>query len=225
MQEFFYEAIELISTFIRVILNLDTHLILLTQNFGGWTYLILFLIIFAETGLVIFPFLPGDSLLFAAGAVCALEGSGLQIEVLAPLLVIAGIIGDSLNYSIGLKIGPKIFSRESSLFFNKDHLIKTQSFYEKHGAQTIVIARFIPIIRTFAPFVAGIGKMSYSRFITYNIAGSIFWVGSMTLAGYIFGNLPVVQKNFHIVIFAIIAISFMPVVHGWWKSRRESLRA
>lgn len=223
MEHFFSELFSLILTFIEVVLHLDVHLAVLTQNFGYWTYAILFLIIFSETGLVVFPFLPGDSLLFAVGAVAALEGSALRIELIIPLLILAGIIGNTVNYYVGYFVGPKVFSSESSIFLNRNHLHNAQAFYEKHGALTIVITRFIPIIRTFAPFVAGIGRMSYSKFISYNIAGAVIWVGSITIAGYLFGNLPVIQKNFHFVIFAILIISVLPMVITWWKSRRQTM--
>jgi membrane-associated protein len=215
----------LITSFIEIVLHLDVHLASMTQSFGAWTYVILFLIIFAETGLVIFPILPGDSLLFAAGAVCALEGSAIQVEILIPLLILAGVIGNTVNYAIGAYAGPKVFRSESSMFLNKNHLIRTQAFYEKHGAMTIIITRFAPLLRTFAPFVAGIGRMPYSKFQIYNIVGAVAWVAGITIAGYIFGNLPVIQRNFHIVILAILIISAMPAMIAWWKARRETSAA
>jgi len=224
MEQFFGELVALLSKFFEIIFHLDTHLTVLTQTFGYWTYAILFLVIFAETGLVVFPFLPGDSLLFAAGAVCALEGSAIQIEILVPLLIFAGVLGDTINYSVGKFLGPIVFTSDSSMFLNKGHLAKTQQFYERYGPSTIIIARFVPIVRTFAPFVAGIGRMSYRKFITYNVVGAVVWVGLITLAGYIFGNLPVIQRNFHVVIFAIIIISVMPMIVTWWKAKRESRR-
>jgi len=206
--------------FIDIILHLDLHLASWTQAFGPWVYLILFLIIFAETGLVIAPFLPGDSLLFAAGAIATLPNVPINIHFLAVLLLIAGILGDFVNYSIGKKLGPKIFKREDSWLLNKNHLIKAQEFYEKYGAKAIVIARFAPILRTFAPFVAGIGEMNYSRFIAYNAIGAFLWVNSFLYAGYFFGNLPSVKTNFHIIILAVIGLSLLPVLIGWLQSQK-----
>lgn len=210
----------LIQQFIDIILHLDLHLAQWTQMFGPWIYLILFLIIFAETGLVIAPFLPGDSLLFAAGAIATLPDVPYNVHIMAILLLIAGILGDFVNYSIGKRLGPKIFSRDDSRFLNKTHLIKTQAFYDKHGAKTIIIARFAPIIRTFAPFVAGIGKMKYSRFVAYNAIGAILWIYIFLYAGYFFGNLPSVKRNFHIIIFAVIGLSLLPVLIGWIQSQK-----
>ncbi len=215
--------IKWINQFIEIILHLDVHLAEWSQMFGSWLYLILFLIIFAETGLVVTPFLPGDSLLFAAGAVATVENAGLDINLMAVLLIVAGILGDFANYMIGKKLGPKIFRKEDSWLLNKEHLIRTQNFYEKHGAKTIIIARFAPIIRTFAPFVAGIGKMKYSRFVVYNAIGSILWVSSFLYAGYFFGNLPGVKRNFHIIIFAVIGLSLLPVLIGWLQNRKARL--
>jgi membrane-associated protein len=198
--------------FIDVVLHLDRYLVDWSQSVGIWLNLILFVVIFCETGLVVAPFLPGDSLLFAVGALAALEGSAVKVPVILPLLIVAAVLGDATNYSIGRKIGPAVFGRENSRFLNKKHLLKTQEFYERHGGKTIVIARFAPIIRTFAPFVAGIGKMQYRKFAMYNIAGGIAWVASFILAGYFFGNVPVVKRNFHIVIFGIIFVSLLPTV-------------
>lgn len=213
---------EILSLFIDVVLNLDVYIPIWIQYFGPYIYVILFLIIFAETGLIVTPFLPGDSLLFALGAMTALEGSGLSLWPLVTILIIAAIIGDSVNYSIGKYFGPRVFRSDTSKLFNKDHLIRTQKFYEKYGASTIIIARFAPIIRTFAPFVAGIGRMHYPRFFTYNVVGALVWVLSFTLAGNYFGNLPVVKRNFHIIIFAIIIISLLPSVFSWIQARRDS---
>lgn len=200
---------EILRNFIDIFLHLDKHLSEIISNYGTLTYIILFAIIFIETGLVIMPFLPGDSLLFAAGAFAA-KGD-LEISTLFLLLLIAGIIGDTLNYHIGKFLGNKVFE-SSSKFFKKEYLEQTQAFYDKHGGKTIIIARFIPIVRTFAPFVAGIGVMNYKKFITYNIVGCIFWVGGFLLAGYFFGNIPTVKKNFTLVIFAIIFISILPPI-------------
>lgn len=215
-----HNLLALVQQFIDVILHLDLHLAEWTQMFGPWIYLILFLIIFAETGLVVAPFLPGDSLLFAAGAIATLPNVPYNVHVMGVLLLIAGILGDFVNYSIGKTLGPKIFRRENSRLLNKNHLIKTQSFYDKHGAKTIIIARFAPIIRTFAPFVAGIGKMNYSRFVVYNAVGAVLWVYIFLYAGYFFGNLPAVKRNFHIIIFAVIGLSLLPVLIGWIQSQK-----
>jgi membrane-associated protein len=203
---------ELINYLIDLFLHLDKHLNVVIQDYGLWTYLILFLVIFCETGLVITPILPGDSLLFAAGALAATDGSPLSVGWLFILLSIAAILGDTVNYWLGSYFGPKVFSQEKSRFFKKEHLIRTQKFYERYGAKTIIIARFVPIVRTFAPFVAGIGSMNYARFITYNIAGGIFWVGICVAAGYLFGNIPIVKKNFSLAILAIIFISILPAI-------------
>jgi len=189
-------------------IHLDKHLPVLIASFGIWVYLIVFVVIFCETGLVVTPVLPGDSLLFALGALAAL--GALHLEVLLVLLIIAAIAGDTVNYSIGHFLGPKVFQYEDSRFFKKKYLIKTHEFYEKHGGKTIVIARFMPFIRTFAPFVAGIGAMRYPLFILYNVAGGIAWVCIFLLGGYYFGNIPTIKSNFTIVIAAIIIISVMP---------------
>lgn len=215
-----HSLIAFIQQFIDVILHLDLHLAQWTQMFGPWIYLILFLIIFAETGLVIAPFLPGDSLLFAAGAIATLPDVPYNVHLMAILLLVAGILGDFVNYSIGKRLGPKIFSKEDSRFLNKNHLIKTQAFYDKHGAKTIIIARFAPIIRTFAPFVAGIGRMNYSRFVVYNAIGAFLWIYIFLYAGYFFGNLPSVKRNFHIIIFAVIGLSLLPLLIGWIQSQK-----
>lgn len=207
--------------FLSIVLHIDQHLNSWVSSMGPWIYVLLFLIIFCETGLVITPFLPGDSLLFALGAIAAIPQSSLSVVLLFIILTIAAIIGDSVNYSIGKFIGPKVFHSKKVPFLNQQHLIKTQKFYEKHGGKTIVWARFIPIIRTFAPFVAGIGEMNYQRFLTYNVFGAIFWISSFLTLGYLFGNLPIIQKNFHIVIFAIIIISFLPVLIEYLKSLKS----
>lgn len=212
----------MIQQFIDIILHMDTHLAELMVTMGPWLYVVVFLVIFAETGLVVTPFLPGDSFLFALGALSTVEGSTVNVWALWLLLTIAGIIGDGLNYHIGKFIGPKIFNKETSWFFNKKHLLKTQEFYESHGAFTIVVARFLPIIRTFAPFVAGIGKMQYRKFVLYNIFGAFLWVSLFLFAGYFFGNMPLIKQNFHVVIFAIIIISVLPLVYEFIKSRRAA---
>jgi membrane-associated protein len=193
---------------------------LVVNEYGMWTYLFLFLIIFLETGLVIMPFLPGDSLLFGLGTFAAL--GLLQVEWLLILLSIAAVAGNTVNYAIGKFVGPKVFHKENVRFLNKKYLDRTREFYEKHGGKTIVIARFLPIIRTFAPFVAGIGRMTYSRFTCYNVLGSISWVTLFIVAGYYFGNLPVVKRNFTLVIFAIIIISVLPIVFEYFRMRSRS---
>lgn len=215
------EKLESLKAALDIILHLDVHLNLWVLMLGPYAYLLLFLIIFCETGLVIFPFLPGDSLLFAVGALTSVESPALSLPVLMILLTLAAVIGDAVNYFIGSIIGPKIFKSETSRWLNKNHLIKTQAFYEKHGGKTIVLARFIPIIRTFAPFVAGIGKMKYSHFFIYNLGGAIFWVCSILTAGHYFGNLPLIKRNFHAVIVAIILISVLPIVIEWLRSRNS----
>ena len=208
---------EFIKDILDFFLHLDDKLEEIIKNYGLWTYLILFLIIFAETGLVITPFLPGDSLLFAAGTFAA--GRGLNVWLLFFLLSVAAIIGDTVNYWVGHYVGPKIFYKENVRFLNKKHLERTHAFYEKYGGKTIIIARFIPIIRTFAPFVAGIGSMTYWRFITYNVVGGILWVGICVFAGYFFGNIPIVKNNFSIVIIAIVFISVLPVIIEFIRHR------
>jgi len=213
---------ELIIYIADFFIHLDRHLGVIIQSFGSWTYFIFFLVIFCETGLVITPFLPGDSLLFTLGTFAAL--GLLQIESLLILLSIAAVAGNTVNYAIGQFVGPKVFHKENVRFLNKEYLDRTHKFYEKHGGKTIVIARFIPIIRTFAPFVAGIGKMTYTRFTVYNILGSIAWVTIFIVGGYYFGNLPVVKRNFTLVIFAIIIISVLPIVFEYFRHQRRSSR-
>lgn len=200
---------ELIQALIDFILNIDEHLVEIVNSYQTWTYLILFLIIFAETGLVVTPFLPGDSLLFAAGAIIAKPETDLNIFFMCVLLIAAGFLGDLVNYHIGQYVGPKAFSGRIK-FLKKEYLDKTQAFYDKHGGKTIIYARFIPIVRTFAPFIAGIGTMSYRRFGSYNIIGAILWVSSFLFLGYFFGGLPIIKDNFTIVIFAIIILSIVP---------------
>ncbi|MEJ6979598.1 DedA family protein [Pedobacter sp. P351] len=202
---------EIIHNLIDFILHIDQHLVDIVSEYQTWTYLILFLIIFAETGLVVTPFLPGDSLLFAAGAIIAKPESDLNIWFMWGLLFLAAIIGDMVNYMIGDYIGPRAFSGKYK-FLKKEYLDKTQSFYIKHGGKTIIYARFIPIIRTFAPFVAGIGTMSYSRFASYNVVGGFLWVTSFLFIGYFFGGLPVIKQNFTYVIIGIIILSILPPV-------------
>ncbi len=210
---------DIIYTLIDFIVNLDEHLTELINNFGGFTYLILFLIIFCETGLFMAPFLPGDSLIFVVGALSA--SGAMNIWIITGVLIAAAIIGDTVNYHIGKFLGPKIFKKQNVRFLNKKHLDKAHEFYRKHGGKTVIMARFIPVIRTFAPFVAGMGSMSYGRFILYNIAGGIAWVSICVASGYFFGNIPVVSENFTLVILAIIGISLLPVIITWMTSRRS----
>ncbi len=211
---------EFIKSLIDILLHLDVHLDLVIRNYGFWTYGILFLIIFLETGLVVTPFLPGDSLLFAAGTFAAL--GSLDVMWLIVLLSIAAVAGDTVNYWIGHASGPKVFSKEKSRLFNKEYLHRTHQFYEKYGGKTIIIARFIPIIRTFAPFVAGIGSMTYGRFITYNVVGGIGWVIILTFGGYFFGNIPFIKNNFSFAIAAIIVLSILPGIIEFLRHRKGS---
>jgi len=212
---------EIVTTLIDFILHLDKHLEQIIQDYGLLTYAILFLIIFVETGVVILPFLPGDSLLFAAGMLAANEKNGLNVGIIIGLLIVAAILGDTLNYIIGKYIGPKVFSRDYKLL-KKEHLLKTQQFYEKHGGKTIIYARFVPIIRTFAPFVAGIGNMKYSKFINFNIVGGVVWVTLFTMAGFLFGNIEIVKTNFTKIILGIIIVSLLPAVIEIIKGRNKT---
>ena len=207
----------------HIISHLDTHLVAWSQTMGPWLYVLLFAIIFCETGLVVTPFLPGDSLLFAVGALCAL--GGLNIAIIIPLLLLAAVLGDAANYFIGMTVGPKVFTSSTSKLLNRAHLLRTQAFYDKYGGKTIIIARFIPIVRTFAPFVAGIGKMQYRRFLSFNVIGAIAWVALFIPAGYVFGNLEVVKKSFHLVIFAIIGLSILPAVIEFLRERAKLQKA
>jgi membrane-associated protein len=209
---------DLLPRIIDLFLHLDQHLGQLISQYGTWTHLILFLIVFCETGLVVTPFLPGDSLLFAAGTFAALGALDLWLVVL--LLIVAAIAGDTVNYWIGAYIGPRAF-RGDIRFLRKEYLDRTHAFYEKHGGKTIIMARFVPIIRTFAPFVAGVGGMSYPRFISYNVIGAVLWVGLFVLGGYFFGNISVVRENFTLVILAIIALSVLPIVVEALRARRS----
>jgi membrane-associated protein len=223
--EILNQAVELLRQAIDIILNLNLHLNAWITMFGPGIYVILFLIIFAETGLIIFPFLPGDSLLFALGAMTVTENAYLNLPLLCVVLITAAILGDAVNYWIGRHVGMRLFANPNSKLFRREYLEKTQRFYDKHGGKTIILARFVPIIRTFAPFVAGVGEMRYSRFFFYNVTGALTWVLSITIAGAIFGNLPVIKRNFHIVIVAIIVISVLPIVIEVWKARREAKKA
>ncbi len=199
---------EYLTALYGFIAHIDQHLLNLSLNYGAWIYLVLFIIIFCETGLVITPLLPGDSLLFAAGSVAAL--GGLNPHILAVLLIIAAILGDTVNYWIGYWLGPKVFHKQDSFFLKQAYLQRTHEFYQRHGGKTIIIARFVPIIRTFAPFVAGIGRMPYLRFMCFNVAGAIIWVCSLIYISYFFGNIPIIKDNFPVVILLIIIISLLP---------------
>jgi membrane-associated protein len=210
---------DFVRSAVDLFLHLDQHLNRIVTDYGVWTHLILFAIVFAETGLVVTPFLPGDSLLFAAGALAAI--GSLDLWLLVVLLIGAAILGDSVNYWVGAWIGPRAFSGNVR-FLRKDYLERTHAFYEKHGGKTIILARFVPIIRTFAPFVAGVGAMSYPKFITYNIVGAVLWVGLFVPLGYFFGNMPTVKENFSLVILAIIALSVMPIAVEAIRARRSS---
>jgi len=212
--------VELLTTFIDIVLHLDAHLLALTQQYGVWVYAILFLIIYCETGLVITPFLPGDSLLFVAGALCGM--GALQLELLAPLLILAAFCGDNTNYWIGRLIGVRLLSRPDSKLIKREHLDKTHAFYEKHGGKTIIFARFLPIIRTFAPFVAGIGLMRYRLFMLFSALGSIAWITSLTLAGFLFGNIPLVKNNLTLIIIGIIVITLLPALLEFIRHRKQA---
>lgn len=212
---------EFFNNFIDFILHLDKYLSVIIQNYGITTYLILFLIVFAETGLVITPFLPGDSLLFAAGTFAAI--GTLNVFALSIILSLAAILGDTINYSIGKFLGSKAFEKYPKIF-KKEYLDKTHKFYDKYGNKTIVLARFVPIVRTFAPFVAGVGKMKYINFLTYNIVGGIVWVALFVFGGYFFGNIPFVKNNFSLVIIVIILLSFVPIAWEWWKHNRQKMK-
>lgn len=211
---------EYLGWLVEFILHIDKHLVELVQNYGVWTYSLLFLIVFCETGLIVTPFLPGDSLLFAAGAIAS-SGS-MNVHLLALLMVVAAISGDTLNYHVGYFLGPKVLSSTNSIFFKKSYLDKTERFYEKYGGKTIVLARFIPIVRTFAPFLAGVGRMNYLWFLSYNVAGGLLWVTLFVYSGYFFAEIPVVKKNFPLVVLAIIGISVLPILFELIKARREA---
>jgi membrane-associated protein len=213
--------VELLATFFDILVHLDQHLAWLVAKYGVWIYLILFAIVFSETGLVVTPFLPGDSLLFAAGTIAA--AGGMDVHFLVMVLIAAAILGDTVNYSFGHYLGPKVFHYKNSVWLNQEHLERAHAFYERHGGKTIVIARFVPIIRTYAPFVAGIGAMTYRRFIAYNVGGAVLWVVSLTYAGYFFGNLSVVKQNLTLVLIGIIILSIMPAVFEYVRHRRNAV--
>jgi len=214
---------DVVINFIDFFIHLDRYLNILISNFGVWTYVLLFLIIFCETGLVVTPFLPGDSLLFGLGAFAA--AGSLELEILLLAIPVAAVAGDNANYTLGKFLGPRVFHQEKSRFFKKEHLDRTHLFYEKYGGKTIILARFLPIVRTFCPFVAGIGRMAYPRFIAYSVAGGILWASLFLLTGYYFGNLPLVKENFTLVILAIIIISMMPGIFEFVRRRRGMITA
>jgi membrane-associated protein len=209
---------ELVMEFVNMILHIDQHLAQWMQLYGAGIYLVVFLIVFAETGLVVTPFLPGDSLLFALGALNAIDG-GLQYWVLVALLFVATLLGDNTNFFIGRTLGPKVFNNKNSKIFNPKHLTSTHQFFAKHGPKAVIMARFVPIFRTFAPFVAGIGKMAYSKFISFSFIGSFLWIFIFLSAGHFFGNMPVVKKNFTLVIFAVIGVSVLPILFEMYKTK------
>ena len=212
---------DLLVQAVDIFLHLDVHLNALAATLGPWLYIVLFVVVFCETGLVVTPFLPGDSLLFACGALAATAASPINLAILIPVVFVAAVLGDFCNYEIGKWVGPKVFTQEKSIFLNKDHLNKAHQFYEKYGGKTIILARFIPIIRTFAPFVAGIGKMTYFHFASYNLIGAALWVLLFALGGYYFADLPLVQHHFHYVVLVIIVISVLPAVYEFWAARRK----
>ncbi|MEL5646248.1 DedA family protein [Serratia ureilytica] len=215
---------DIIKFIIDFILHIDVHLAELVAQYGMWVYAILFLILFCETGLVVTPFLPGDSLLFVAGALAALPTNDLNVHTMVALMAVAAIIGDAVNYTIGRLFGEKLFSNPNSKIFRRSYLDKTHQFYEKHGGKTIILARFVPIVRTFAPFVAGMGHMSYRHFAAYNVIGALVWVLLFTYAGYLFGDLPVVQDNLKLLIVGIIIVSILPGVIEIWRHKRAAAR-
>jgi membrane-associated protein len=215
--------VDLLTAFIDIILHLDAHLLALTQQYGMWVYAILFMIIYCETGLVIMPFLPGDSLLFVAGALCGM--GALQLELLVPLLVLAAFSGDNTNYWMGRLIGMRLLSRTNGKLIKREHIDKTHTFYEKHGGKTIIFARFLPIIRTFAPFVAGIGLMRYRLFVMFSVLGSVAWITGLTVAGYLFGNIPAVKNNLTLIILGIIVISLLPAFLEFFRHLKNKQSA
>lgn len=211
------------AALVDLLLHLDRHLVWVAHNYGAWIYALLFLIVFCETGLVATPFLPGDSLLFVAGTIAA--AGAMDVHLVVILLIAAAVLGDTVNYWIGKAVGPRVFHEERARFFRKEYLDRTHRFYERHGGKTIVIARFVPVIRTFAPFVAGIGTMDYRRFLLFNVTGAVLWVTSLTYAGYFFGNLPWVKANLALVILGIILLSISPGIFEYLRHRAQSSRA
>lgn len=213
----------MLTTLFYAVLSLDQTLATIAVQYGPWLYALLFAIIFAETGLVVFPFLPGDSILFIAGTVVAI--AGLNVHLLVALLVVAAILGDSVNYAIGHYIGPKVFDKPDSRWFKQSHLRYTQKFYDKYGGVTIIMGRFVPIVRTFAPFLAGVAGMSYRRFLAFNVIGAIAWITSLVYAGYVFGNIPWVKNNLSLIVVGIVVVSLLPAVLTYLQERREQRAA
>ena len=214
---------EFLAGLLDIVLHLDAHLLALVQEYGVWVYAILFFIIFAETGLVVAPFLPGDSLLFVIGALCGM--GSLDLEVALPLLILAAFMGDNTNYWIGRLLGLRLLEHASPRFIRHEHLEKTHAFYAKHGGKTVIFARFLPIIRTFAPFVAGIGTMNYRHYVIFSIIGGVSWIGSLILAGYFFGNIPVIKDNLTLMILVIVVVSFVPAMIEFLRHRRQRAQA
>ena len=212
---------DLLMTAFDMFLHVDQHLGEFAQSYGVWIYALLFLIIFLETGVVVTPFLPGDSLLFAVGALAAADV--IDVRIVLPLLTAAAIIGDNTNYFIGRAVGPRVFT-EHSRWLKHEHLLRTQRFYEQHGGKAVVLARFVPIVRTFAPFVAGVGRMRYPRFLAFDVGGGILWVWGFGLLGYFFGNTPIIKENFGLAIIGVILISLLPLFFEYWRARRSSAR-
>jgi membrane-associated protein len=212
----------MLTTLIYSLLTLDETVTQLAAQHGHWIYVLLFLVIFAETGLVVFPFLPGDSILFIAGTVVAT--AGLNVHLLVVVLIVAAILGDTVNYSVGHYIGPRAFDKPDSRWFKQEHLRRTQAFYDRYGGVTIIIGRFVPIVRTFAPFLAGVAGMTYRRFLSYNVVGAVAWIGSLVYAGYVFGNIPWVKQNLTLIVLAIVAVSLMPAIGTFFSERREQKR-
>ena len=210
----------MLTTMLYSLFALDSTLATLSTQYGAWLYAILFVVIFAETGLVVCPFLPGDSILFIAGTVVA--AAGLEVHVLVVVLIAAAVLGDSVNYGVGHYIGPKVFERPDSRWFRKEHLRRTQSFYDRYGGVTIIIGRFVPIIRTFAPFLAGVAGMSYRRFLSYNVVGACLWIGLLVYAGYLFGNIPWVKDNLSLIVIAIVVVSLLPAISTFVRERRAA---
>ena len=214
---------DFIMHLVDIVLHVDRHLSIIATDYGAWTYFILFMIIFCETGLVVTPFLPGDSLLFATGALCGADV--LNPNIIFILLVAAAFLGDNVNYWIGRRVGPAVFEREKTRFFKKEYLLRAHAFYERHGGKTVILARFVPIVRTFSPFVAGIARMTYAKFLAYSIGGAILWVGVFVYVGYFFGNLPFIKRNFSVAIIAVIFISILPGLFEYVRHRRAAAAA
>jgi membrane-associated protein len=217
---------EIIHTLMDFVLHIDEHLNTMIRDYGTWIYIIMFAIVFVETGFIVMPFLPGDSLLFAAGALAAANGNeGLNVYVLMPLLITAALCGDNLNYFVGHKLSEQIKKRERILFFKREYITQTEEFYEKHGKQAIIMARFVPIVRTVAPFVAGAGSMKYRTYLLYCILGAVLWVVGISMLGYLFGNVPIIKENFEKVVLGIILVSVIPIFYGLIKARLNRNRA